>query len=171
MSTFESLIFYRGVSEDNPTDHPYIKQTRKNRKPRASSQHFHNIANQWFIQKFGISYRSEAIFVTSLKLSATTYAATEKHLVRVIPISAYRYCWSSKISDLLFAAKELENASEENIKRTLDFAEYREDDLQEAHKSGHEVMLFCEEYICIPEPPNLMAQKTEKSFILLPSKY
>lgn len=171
MSTFESLVFYRGVSKDNPTDYPYVKTTRKDRKPRASSEHFHKIADQWFLENFGVAYRSQAIFTTSLALSAGTYAASEKHLVRVIPISAYKYCWSPIISDLLFTAKDYAKANEEDINLKLDSAGYREDDLLEAHKSGHEVMLFCDEYICIPVLPELATSQTEKPVILLPGKY
>ncbi len=171
MSTFESLVFYRGVSESNPTDHPYLKKTRKDREPKSSSKRFHDVANQWFKQKFGVAYRSEAIFVTSRKLSASAYAASENHLVRIIPTSTYRFCWSPNVSDLLFIAQEFKDASEEDINRRLDLAEYCEGDLQGAHTSGNEVMIFCEDYVCIPVLPDSTTEHSEKPFILIPGNY
>lgn len=88
--------------------------------------------------------------MTSKQLSASTYAATEDHLMRVIPLSNYRYCWSPKVSDLIFAATKLETASKDEIEAYLNSMQYREDELENAHRAGHEVMLFCDQYISIP---------------------
>lgn len=143
-------MFYRGVSAENPTDHPYLKRPRKDREPRASSLHFHTIADKWFLQKFGVAYRSQAIFLTSRPITASAYAASQNHIVRVKPISKYSFCWSPKVSDLLFIAEEYKNSSEEEIFNRLEDSDYQDTDLAGAHSSGHEVMLFCEEYISIP---------------------
>src|SRR5690242_373049 len=102
MSTFEDLSFYRGVSTRYRTDRPSVIIPRRDRRPRNSSVDFHEVADRWFARRFGIAYRSRGVFLTSGIVSATAYAATAAHVMRIVPISAYRYCWSPKISDLLF---------------------------------------------------------------------
>ena len=150
MSTFETLTFYRGVSAKYPTDRAYVMTPRSDRRPKNSSLHFHQIADNWFRSHFGIAYRSEGVFVMSKIVSATAYAATPDHVVRIVPLSKYQYCWSPQISDLLFAANRMADSPANDIESYLDTAEYREDGLQEAYDSGNEVMLHCERYIAIP---------------------
>lgn len=150
LDTFETLQFFRGLSNEYSTDKPSIIVPRKDRRPRNSSLHFHQVADKWFLDKFGTPYRSHGVFVIARSLSASAYAASPDHVVRVIPLSPYRFCWSKKISDLLFGAQELADAPAEKIKDFLENACYQEDDLSAAHSSGNEVMLFCERYIAIP---------------------
>jgi hypothetical protein len=88
--------------------------------------------------------------VTSRAFTAQTYAASAAHVVRVIPTTPYRFCWSPKISDLLFAAKEMADAAPDVVMKRLADADYQESDLEAAHAAGHEVMLFCDEYVAIP---------------------
>jgi len=71
-------------------------------------------------------------------------------VLRILPLSTYRYCWSEKVVDLLFLANELEHAALEEIEVRLDQLGYREDGLAEASLKGHEVMLHCERCIGIP---------------------
>lgn len=150
METFETLPFFRGVSSRYPTDRASIQVPRGDRRPRHSGKSFHEAADKWFEVRFGVRYRSYGVFLTSRILSATTYGATPNHVMRVIPLSSYRFCWSPKVSDLLFAANQLDKAGREEIDAYLDLAEYRESGLQEASATGHEVMLYCERYIAIP---------------------
>lgn len=149
--TFESLSFYRGVSRKYTIDRPYLVVPRRDRRPKNSSTRFHEVADAWFETNFGVRYRSQGVFVTSRPLTASTYAATPAHVVRVIPTSKYRYCWSPNVSDLLFAASSLEAASSVEIGKWLEGARYQEIGLNEAHSMGHEVMLFCDQYIAIPQ--------------------
>ena len=138
------------MSSKHSVDAPLIKEPRRNRRPKDSPENFHQAADKWFLQKFGISYRSQGVFVTSRRLTAQAYAASPAHTMRIVPISAYRYCWSTKVSDLLFAAKKMINASEEEIHQFLLGAGYQDHSLEEAHASGHEVMLYCERFVAIP---------------------
>lgn len=158
MDTFESLVFYRGISAQYPIDRPFLVAPRQDRRPKNSSPHFHEIADQWFERRFGIRYRSNGIFVTSRPLSASAYAASADHVVRIIPTSNYRYCWSPNVSDLLFAASRLAEAPAAEIERWLNDAQYCENGLHEAHTAGHEVMLYCAQYVAIPR--NLIDAKT-----------
>lgn len=150
MESFETLSFYRGVSQRYDAQHPTIHKVRDDRRPRDSPENFHQVVDEWFYCRFGVRYRSEAIFLTSRKLTAQAYAATPAHLMRILPLSTYRYCWSPNAVDLLFAAKKLEGARREDIQMHLEGLEYREDHLTEAHGAGNEVMLYCERYITIP---------------------
>lgn len=133
-----------------PIDRPSLLTPRRDRRPRNSSGRFHEIADRWFELSFGIAYRSHGLFLTSRQISASTYAETPDHVMRVIPLSTYRYCWSPAVSDLLFAATKLATSSKEEIEAYLESAQFRETDLEDAHKAGHEVMLYCEQYISIP---------------------
>lgn len=150
MNSFEALPFFRGVSARFNAQHPSIHETRRDRSPRNTSTKFHSIADEWFYSKFGVHYRSHVLFLTPLILTAQTYAATHAHVMRILPLSDYRYCWSPKKVDLLFSAKELEVSSRNDIEKHLTLLDYREDGLAEAHALGHEVMLHCDKYISIP---------------------
>jgi len=150
LPTFETLSFFRGVSKGYVIDRPSVLVPRHDRQPRNSSAEFHAVADQWFENRFGIAYRSRGLFLTSRLLSARSYAASPLHVVRVVPLSEYAYCWSPTISDLLFSATQFAAAPEWKIEAHLEAAQYREDGLQEAHEAGHELMLYCDQYIAIP---------------------
>lgn len=149
-ATFETLIFYRGMAAKYPTDRPFIKECRTDRQPKDSSRKFHEAADSWFVKRFGIPYRSQVVCVTSRKLTARAYAATPEHLMRVVPLTEYRYCWSPKVSDLLFKAKEFADVDPLVIHEFLDTACYQETDLEAASRFGHEVMLHCASYVAVP---------------------
>lgn len=150
MDSFETLTFFRGVSARYDPQQPTIHDMRRNRRPKDTSIEFHNIADRWFLSHFGVSYRSQALLLTSRQLTAQAYAATPAHVMRILPLSRYRYCWSPNAVDLLFAAKRLDGAIPSEVEAHLTSLDYREDDLAEAHAAGHEVMLHCERYIAIP---------------------
>lgn len=150
MQSFEAFSFYRGVSNSYSSSAVSIITPRRDRQPRDSSVHFHNIADEWFFDRFGFRYRSGGVFVTSRILTATAYASTPAHVVRVLPLSSYSYCWSRNVSDLLFMEKEVGSQSREVIRRHLHMADYQVDELASAHVLGNEVMLNCEVYAAIP---------------------
>jgi len=161
MDSFETLTFFRGVSARYNTQHPTIHEIRRDRRPKHSSIEFHNGADEWFRSRFGILYRSQSLFLTSRKLTAQVHAATPAHVMRILPLSDYRYCWSPNSTDLLFAAEKLKGASQREIEDHLDSLGYCEDGLAEAHAAGHEVMLHCERFITIPV--HLAATNEEES--------
>lgn len=150
MSTFESLVFYRGMSEEFPTDRVSLVVPRTDRRPRNSSLAFHEAADQWFESHFGVRCRSRGVFVTARPEATLVYAASPSHVMRVIPLSTYKYCWSPTVSDLLFAATEYADGAPDSVNAYLDRARYQQSDLDAAHASGHEVMLSCDRYVAIP---------------------
>lgn len=148
MHSFETLSFYRGFSK-GISETPVVRTTRMNRVPRDIPMGIHTEADEWFYRKFGVRYRSQALFVTSSLLTAATYALDKdvKNVARVIPLGPYRICWSDQRSDLVFACAQTSPA---DIAQYLDSSGYVETDLNAAHERGHEVMLHCERYIMIP---------------------
>lgn len=167
-ATFETLAFYRGMAMKYPTDRPFIKELRTDRRPKDSSQTFHDAADEWFLNRFGVRYRSQVVCVSSRRLTAQAYAATPEHLMRIIPLAEYRYCWSPKVTDLLFKAKELTEASLLAVHQFLDSAEYKESSLEEAHGLGNEVMLHCSRYVAIPVRLLEIEKSDTPSGIILP---
>lgn len=125
----------------------------------------HQTADKWFASQFGINYRSEALFISSSTLVASSYACNPESVVRVIPIGPYRYCWSKKRSDLLFYCSSNQDTS---IDDYLLNGEYIEADLKGAHDSGNEVMLYCERYVAIPI--GLLQSKGNEPVILAETK-
>lgn len=148
MESFESLAFYRGITTGPVPVSPLIVKARKNRLPKNTPLEVHERADKWFETKFGVRYRSQAVFVTSRQFIADGYAASPQHVVRVIPLGDYRYCWSPKVYDFLTVSIDPSNSK--NIEGFLDRSGYIESDLRAAHTVGYEVMIFCERYVAIP---------------------
>lgn len=148
MHSFETLSFYRGISSEIPLDRPSVLHTRKDRRPRDTPKHLHETADAWFLASLGVPYRSSALFLTPSRVIAQCYGKSPDHCVRVIPLGNYSYCWSSKYSDFLHLAKDAPSSEELTIR--LQSAGYGTGNLDLAHESGNELMLFCEKYIAIP---------------------
>lgn len=148
MASFESLEFYRGLSSRYDIQHPSVHYTRKGRRPRDVAENLHQIADSWFSDRFGVRYRSDAIFVSSNLNVVAAYAYSPEHIARIIPLGAYSYCWSSRLTDLLEVC--LRKPREDELIEELNDADYKETDLESAYRMGHEVMLSCDSYICIP---------------------
>lgn len=127
-----------------------VHDVRKDRRPRNSDPLFHELADDWFFNKFGVRYRSAALFVTSDLRHAARYMGGSGRLVRVIPLSDYSYCWSPRLEDLTYVQSRISVLNAVTVGSQLDAAEYREADLRGAHASGNELMLHCERYVAIP---------------------
>lgn len=148
METFETFEFYRGMSEVYPIDRPIVKKTRKDRAPRDTKTLIHSAADNWFLNRFGVNYRSQAVLVTSRQDFARKYAATVDHVYRIIPMGKYSFCWSPFATDMLELVYDVSES--EACQSKLASAMYQEIDLAAAHEAGHEVMLFCDQYVAIP---------------------
>lgn len=157
IDSFETNNFYRGFSNSVAPLTPILCRTRKDRRPRDMPIELHESADNWFAQRFGIQYRSQAVFVTGSKFIAQNYAKDSGFVARIIPVGDYNFCWSPRNSDLLFLRTRREHVTVESF---LDNSEYKELDLQSACASGNEVMLFCDNYIAIPV--NLLANRDER---------
>ena len=148
MYSFENLQFYRGLSSGHDLTKPTILKTRKDRKPRDLPEHIHSTADQWFFDVFGVRYRSQSLFVTSDLNVAAAYAFSSSHIARILPLGDYSFCWSKDVRDMMELF--IGNSSMSPVREQLESANYIQTDLNAAHGRGHEVMLFCDTYICIP---------------------
>lgn len=142
MESFETLPFLRGIA--TVISHPFVAPTRKDRRPRDLALDLHEAADDWFLKRFGVRFRSQSIFVTSVRVVASGYGP---QTVRILPLGNYRYCWSRSTSDLLSILK---GATVGQVQGLLDAAQYVDVDLAAAHREGHEVMLHCDDYVAIP---------------------
>lgn len=145
MHSFETLEFYRGVSDKVSSKYPSIIRTRKDRKPRDTPIHIHEWADSWFKTSFGVGYRSQSVLVTPNRVTAQFYGT---HCVRVIPLGNYSFCWSKKYADFLHIVKD--GPALDILTARLRAAEYGTADLALAHQSGNELMLCCDSYIAVP---------------------
>lgn len=152
MNIFEKEVFYRGMSNRYPIDEPYIVTPRKDRRPLNTDNRFHSIADEWFFKKFGIYYRSQSVFLTTNKEVARTYAHNNsyKHIVRVIPLTPFSYCWSSNVEDLYTISLDYISSSSEEIESKLESLEYTTFNLSNSKNIPNEIMVTCNQYIAIP---------------------
>ena len=149
MSTFDDLIFYRGFSARRDMTQRQVHVTRKDRRPRDLSPEIHASADAWFMKNFGVFYRSQSVLVTSDLNVAIAYADSPAHVARVVPIDKYSFCWSKQLRDMMELF--IGGVVVDRVHQELDAAGYTESDLPSAHSSGHEVMLFCDSYLSIPQ--------------------
>lgn len=158
LSSFETLEFYRGISTRTPIDSPAVYKTRMDRVPRNMPKHLHEEADRWFEQHFGIKYRSQALFVSSSWNTARNYAFDDDHVVRIIPTTPYRFCWSPELPDLIEYVAT--GSPGQTISDFLSQGGYMDADLGAAYASGNEVMVHCSEYVALPvQRPNQLAER------------
>lgn len=126
-----------------------VHVTRKDRHPRDLSPEIHASANEWLMKNFGVFYRSQSVFVTSDLNVAVAYADSSAQVARVVPIDNYSFCWSKQLRNMmeLFIGGVVIG----RVHQELDAAGYTKSDLSSAHSSGHEVILFCDSYLSIPQ--------------------
>lgn len=144
---FEIHTALRGLSGEKKVNSPFVGEMPRNRQPKDLPISLHNRADQWFDEKFGIRYRSKAIFITGSEFIAQSHAYSDQHVVRIVPLSSYKFCWSPLIKDLFSFGNSSNGAT---IEEYLDSGNYRQDGLEEALLSGNEIMLHCDQFIAIP---------------------
>ena len=77
-------------------NHYEVKKTRKNRRPKDSTDMIHDFFDEQFDKHYGIRGRSECIFVTGDNKEAANYGPVNI----VLPIGDYNILWSPDINDL-----------------------------------------------------------------------
>lgn len=86
---------WRGASPENKPKYGFIGTTRKDRKPRDSSQVQHDFFNQVIAKAGGTANRSNSIFVTSDDGISEMYGETYAFFA----IGDYHYTWSPELED------------------------------------------------------------------------
>lgn len=119
-------------------------QTNQFRKPKDMPLSVHQYIDNWFLNKFGIKYRSQAVFGTGSMMLAAEYGSP--HMM--LPIGNFNFCWTPILEDLY---KEFDGADamygQEAINKWMSSLQYRQNDnLKLAIESGNEIMISCDEY-------------------------
>lgn len=134
------------------------------RVPQSTVGYVHEIIDDWFLEKTGISYRSNAVFATGNHNMAGEFG---KPFV-IFPTGEFKFCWSPNVIDMTFdlvkprshmfsdlsempAEDDDESIDEvhEVIESALSTARYTEDGLFDAIRSGNEIMIHCSTYYVV----------------------
>jgi hypothetical protein len=106
-----------------------------NRMPVSTPLHVHMLVDDFFERRFGVRFRSRALFATSNPTTAAKYGAVRQ----LVPQADFCYCWSPVVADLF--EELLHKDPNEPFGDFLDRMSYRCHDLAGALESGNEVML------------------------------
>lgn len=155
-------IFYRGeLIRFNPK--ASVEFVRKDRRPMSTPLALHQVADSYFKETFGIKYRSQSVFATRSKDTASFYGSGK---VRAIfPLGEVHYAWSKNVEDMTYAltfgeCAKLVNKFGAESPEVLDFLkslEYRSDDgsiadlIDHRDFKGHEIMIHCDSYVSVRE--------------------
>lgn len=153
---------YRGVSI--PLTSSFIRAkvetVRKDRKPRDSSPLSHQLADDWFFDKYKLRPRSQGLFCTSSSKGASNYGK----LAYVFPVGNFRYMWatspsSAPVHDSLMYMNDIKDAMQLHRRDEGDYVanevleQYTfnvDKGLEDAQDVGAEIILFCDEVILVP---------------------
>lgn len=142
---------YRGV-KGLSKDAPFIKaKCPVNRTPKDMDEDHHKWIDSWFFKKYGIRYRSNAIFCSGRRETAVTYG----ELYSVFPIGNFDFCWSPNVRDLYLEIDESEQYfdSKKEVYGLLPDLDYHNNtsisDFCTGIKSGNEMMIHCNEYYLV----------------------
>jgi hypothetical protein len=143
--------------EDNETGLKWtILQTRKNRQPSDTPDEFHELANEFLLQKFGWKPRTDGVFATSSHTEANGYGM--QHVF--FPIGPVDYIWSPHAKDLYvnvyhdIIARGPNSALDDDEQhkiflKALEDAKYQDFGLSYAIEKGHEIMFNCDHYLVV----------------------
>jgi hypothetical protein len=154
----QSPPLYRGTNK-------FIKDyeiitPRKNRKPLDTPIAIHRELDKLFKKKFGWKARSEGVFVTGKRSSASEYG--QPYIV--LPIGKFKYVWSPYIYDLhsklvntgvIYAKGNKSKVIMEKDEYMPILEElvgkYKDNDLDTAIHVGNEISMKCDKYYIINE--------------------
>jgi hypothetical protein len=147
----------------------FIGNVRPDRRPSDTPLPIHEFMDNWFYKKFGVKFRSNAMFATKSQ-SARLYG----DVYIVFPIGEFKYCYSSTIDDLYATiANKIESklsshyapltkekfndflSDDDNLKFAIDIVEkiltdskYIDSDLEKVSYFP-EIMINCKSYLAI----------------------
>lgn len=146
---------YRGFNPTTVRSNFTIMKCPVDRNPTSTDSEVHWISDQWFLDQFGVRFRSNAVFASGNYYQADTYG----RVCAIFPIGEFKFCYSPIITDLFdswedgrisrHSGDELKSA----ISRILTSGRYQTTNLQEAIQSGSEIMIHCDTYYRINSDP------------------
>jgi len=167
LSQSSGLSMWRGITS---SEQLLKKKSRlNNRRPMDSPRGGHNEVNKIFKQKFGHEFRN-AVFTTGDSTVAGHYGS----IYAIYPIGDFKFLWSPSVKDLtmiansypvgdtsilqdiwnLFKSEFMVEPPEDlatSMGRTAENSDYQMTNLPAAIKSGHEIMIWCDEYYALME--------------------
>lgn len=147
---------YRGIDKQLPA--VSLQQNRAGRRPLTTNAALSKVADNWFFEKTGIRYRSNAVFTAGDYGTARSYG----DVYVMFPIGEFKYCWSPNVEDMFMLVSDLSsrvNRNAPNVEEMinaelinrLNNAEYKTDGLVEAIQSTSELMVYCNKYYLLTE--------------------
>lgn len=134
------MKLYRGFF--NTDEIKEVMETNKNREPVDLDPKIHDIADKYFLDKFGFRFRSQIVFCTGDINVADDYGE-----VRVIePIGKYEICWSPKVKDFLEIQYSITGDITEHVEKFIENNNYQIGNMEAAIESKNEIMLYCDKY-------------------------
>ncbi len=157
-----NLYLYRGMNGEAVGSYPFLKnEVYHDRKPRDMPIEYHKALDSYLYKKFGIKFRSNAIFVTGELGRAQSYGTV--HMI--FPIGEFKFIWEENIGDIwedmVFSKHFLDvypkyvppSGSEDPVdifSHMLKIEDYYKDtDLETAILSGNEIMINCKNYYAV----------------------
>lgn len=152
-------VLLRGLSSRNIPEVFELSLLQDREKPRDTPRVIHDEVNNWFIQEYGIPYRTEAIFCTGSKKMALEYSPS---VVAIIPYDGYEFIYSNTIKDLyrsiefnspLLSMVNTKEYTYLELNREVDIllhsGEYSNTNIIDAIHSDTEIMLHSEKYYIV----------------------
>lgn len=154
----DEYALYRGIGINEKKLFIELSARLTNRHPSATPLKIHKFLNKQFENQFGHPFRN-AVFATGDPGVAEYYSKeiTNEIIPRfsiysIFPIGEFEYIWSPDILDLYDKLGEFDYGDITLSKKVKEYImdeiipSYKNTDLLEAIKSGHEIMLWCEKY-------------------------
>lgn len=140
-----NYTLYRGMKSSNIFQ---LKDVRESRRPLDISNKVHHAMDQWFKDRTGVNFRSNAIMTTSDRKTARLYGNI--HLV--FPVGTFKFMWSPNAADIGSYVYDRISPSEEKgdvterVEEILNQAEFKSGKFTDAVASGNEIMIHCQQY-------------------------
>ena len=144
--TDHELLLYRGFDKmlgEGPTRNPYLDTPRA---PKHSNMFVHNLADEWFLQRFGVAARSSTVICSTSPQQAAQYVGPLGCLAIISPIADHRLIYSPNVIDFLEYFTDGVTADRSSVRQWLEEQCYQcvtsPRLISREHKG--EVMLSCE---------------------------
>jgi hypothetical protein len=142
------IKLYRGFDEklgEGIARNPYWQIPRT---PKHSNKLVHQLADEWFQNRFGIAARSSTIICSTSIAQAATFAKPEGCLAVIKPIGNYRLVYSTCVKDFLKYASDGVTADRASVWEWLKNQNYQCVASTEQISPFHagEVLVHCESF-------------------------
>jgi len=141
LDTKPSGLLYRGMT--GKPNRSFKQSVRQDRRPRNMPPEVSTAIDNWFNENFGFKARSQGVFVTGEFDDARSYGKP----FAVFPIGAFPFVWSNDVGDLFHL---MHNVDPDEVASELDTAGYQDSEMDDAIKSGNEIMIGCKAYYAVP---------------------